>query len=96
MLWTASLCFFGFLRSGEITVPSDAAFDEGTHLSFSDVTVDRLDDPSRLKVSKTDLFRVGVEVCMGRSGCSLCPDGGKVGLPSSHGPQVGSAIQICG
>ncbi len=80
MMWAAaSLCFFGFLRSGEITVPSDAAFDERTHLSFRDVSVDRLDNPSilkvRLKVYKTDPFRVGVDVCVGQSGCSLCPVG---------------------
>ncbi len=76
MMWAAaSLCFFGFLRSGEIIVPSEAAFDERTHLSFRDVSVDRLDNPSimkvRLKVFKTDPFRVGVNVCVGQSGCSL-------------------------
>ena len=36
MLWAASLlCFFGFLRSGEITVPTDTGFDEGAHLTFN-------------------------------------------------------------
>lgn len=78
MLWAASaLCFFGFLRSGEITVPSDSAFDEASHLTFKDVAVDRLDNPSilrvNIKVSKTDPFRQGVNVCVGRSGCPLCP-----------------------
>ena len=41
MLWAAStLCFFRFLRSGEITIPSDSAFDETRHLAHCDITVD--------------------------------------------------------
>ena len=32
MLWAAvTLCFFGFFRSREITVPAASAFDEGAH-----------------------------------------------------------------
>ena len=78
MLWAAaSLCFFGFLRSGELTVPSEEGFDEGAHLSFRDITVDSLENPQvlqvRLKASKTDPFRAGVEVFVGRTGCKLCP-----------------------
>ena len=39
MLWGAALlCFFGFLRAGEITVPSDNAYDKGAHLSFADIS----------------------------------------------------------
>ena len=48
---------FGFLRIGEITVPSDSGFDPGTHLSLADVT---LTDPTQLEISikqsKTDPF----------------------------------------
>ena len=51
MLWEAStLCYFGFLRSGEITVPSDTAYDEGAHLNFADVAVDNIQSPTMLKV----------------------------------------------
>lgn len=33
MLWAAALtCSFGFLRAGEICVPSDKGFNEGAHL----------------------------------------------------------------
>ena len=41
MLWAAScLYFFGFLRSGEITCPSEGTFNPLSHLCFGDVTVD--------------------------------------------------------
>ena len=47
MFWVASsLCFFEFLRSGEVIVPSDTAFDEATHITFNDVAVDRLKEPT--------------------------------------------------
>ena len=40
MLCAAStLCFFGFLRSGEITIPSDSVFDETRHLAHGDIMV---------------------------------------------------------
>ncbi len=100
MLWAAaSLCFFGFLRSGESTVPSDSAFDEATHLTFKDVSVDRLNNPTilkvRLNVSKTDPFRVGVEVCVGRSGCALYPVRAMLDYLVIRGAGPGLLFQIC-
>ena len=78
MLWAASaLCFFAFLRSGEITIPSDLAYDKGAHLSFDDVKVDSLSNPKmlrvRIKASKTDPFRLGVDVYVCRTEGPLCP-----------------------
>lgn len=78
MLWAAALtCFFGFLRSGEVCVPSEAAFDEGAHLTFEDVQVDNLANPQsiqvKIKASKTDPFRQGVLVYVGRTDKPLCP-----------------------
>ncbi len=75
MLWAAaSLCFFGFLRSGEITIPSDTAYDEGAHLNFNDVAVDGLENPKMLRLRiKADPFRVGVDIFVGRTGTPLCP-----------------------
>lgn len=78
MLWAAaSLCFFGFLRSGEVCIPSEKAFDEGAHLTRRDVQVDDLSNPQsiqiRIKASKTDPFRQGVLVYVGRTNKPLCP-----------------------
>ena len=78
MLWAACcLCYFGFLRAGEITVPSEAAYDPGVHLNFADVIVDSISDPKllrvKIKASKTDPFRQGVEIFIGRTGNKLCP-----------------------
>jgi len=71
MLWAASLlCFFGFLRSGELTVPTDSGLDDGVHLTFNDISVDCTEKPQvncvRIKASKTDPFRVEANTFVGR------------------------------
>ncbi len=78
MLWAAaSLCLFGFLRSGEVTIPTDASFDMVVHRTFENIAVDNLKDPTmvtaRLKSSKTDPFRKGVDIVVGRTGDGICP-----------------------
>ena len=80
MLWAACcMCFFGFLRSGEVTVPSAKEYDPGGHLSEGDVTLDNVSAPTllqvRIKASKTDPFRKGVVVYLGRTDNDLCPVG---------------------
>ena len=77
MLWAAvTLAFFGFLRSGEVTVSSDSAFDPAAHLTFDDVKVDNITNPTllkiRLKASKTDPFRNGIDIVVGRTNNKLC------------------------
>ena len=43
MLWAATtLCFFGFFRSGEVTIPSMGGFDKGAHLCWEDIATDSL------------------------------------------------------
>ena len=76
MLWAACcLAFFGFLRAGEFTV--NLAFDPHTHMTVSDLQADSLVNPSCFKVpikcSKTDPFRVGCDMYLGRGSGAVCP-----------------------
>ena len=78
MLWAASaLCFFAFLQVGEMTSPGDGAFDPARHLGVDDIAVDCARTPQVLRVtikqSKTDPFRKGVELFIGRVASPLCP-----------------------
>ena len=36
----ACMCFFGFLQSGEVVVPSNSMYDPAVHLSHGDVWLD--------------------------------------------------------
>ena len=78
MLWAACcLGFFGFLRSGEMTTPSDSRYDPACHLSRADIAVDHPYRPQvirvKIKQSKTDPFRQGIELFIGRTGSDICP-----------------------
>ena len=78
MLWAACcLGFFCFLRAGEMTVPNDHEFDPAVHLTKKDITVDNQTAPHtlqvRLKQSKTDPFRQGIYLFVGKTGSDLCP-----------------------
>ena len=94
MLWAAVvICFFGFFRSGEITVPSLNSFDPSTHLGWGDVSLDNVLDPTMLKVhlrkSKTDQLKKGVDVYIGKINGSLCPVGAGVEYMSTRGSDLG-------
>ena len=78
MLWAAAcLGFFGFLRSGEMTVPTDSSYDPAVHLSRNDVAVDNAQKPAVLRVTikqtKTDPFRKGIDLFLGKTATDLCP-----------------------
>ena len=78
MMWAACCtAFFGFLRSSEMTVPSQDTYDPTIHLSIKDVAVDNKSSPTmvriRIKQSKTDPFRQGVYIYLGRTDNNLCP-----------------------
>ena len=70
MLWAAACTgFFGFLRAGEFTVPTAQGYDPEVHLSLTDVAIDSHTTPSvvhlRIKQSKTDPLRQGVDISWG-------------------------------
>ena len=69
--------FFGFLRVGEMTVPSLDAYDPSVHLSLGDVALDSRTAPTivwlTIKQSKTDPFRKGAKLCLGRTESAVCP-----------------------
>ena len=97
MLWAAScICFFAFLRVGELTVPSDSGYDPDVHLSLHDVAVDNPRVPStvriRIKQSKTDPFRKGIDLFVGRTS-SLCPVSALLQYLHTRGTSPGPLFQ---
>ena len=60
-----------------MTVPDAGAYDKSVHLSFDDIAIDETSSPSfvrvRIKQSKTDPFRRGVNLFLGRTHTDLCP-----------------------
>jgi hypothetical protein len=78
MLWAACcLAFFVFLRAGEFTIQPGEQFDLAIHLTLGDVEVNELANPSmlkiRIKMSKIDQWREGVDLFVGKTGSELCP-----------------------
>uniref|UniRef100_A0A1X7TJP6 Tyr recombinase domain-containing protein n=1 Tax=Amphimedon queenslandica TaxID=400682 RepID=A0A1X7TJP6_AMPQE len=76
--WAVALtAFFGFCRSGEITVPQGRVYDPQVHLSFRDLAVDNSLHPNVISLllhcSKTDQERRGVRIILGRTDADLCP-----------------------
>ena len=69
--------FLRLLRSGEITIPSVTAYDASTYLSPSDISADVPLQPTvvqlRLKQSKTDPFRQGINIYLGATNSTLRP-----------------------
>ena len=95
LLWAACcLAFFGFLRSGELTTPSQDSFDPQSTLLLSDIALDTHNHPTMLAVtlkqSKTDPFRLGVTLFMGRTDDIVCPVKALTSYlavrPKGHGP----------
>lgn len=91
-------CFFpGFFRSGDITVqPTESAFDEGAHLGLKDISVDCVVNPQvlkvKLKASKTDPFRIGIDVCIGMTNNTLCPVAAVLAFMSLRGQGPGPLL----
>ena len=99
MMWAACcLCYFGFLRAGEITVPSEKAYDSGAHLNFEDVAVDNVSNPQTLRVtikaSKTDPFRQGIHIFVGKTSNELCPVAAVLAYMAKRGSNRGFLFQF--
>ena len=99
MLWAAvTMCFFGFFHSGEITIPSSAAYDSTTHLSWGDVTIDNSLSPKLLQVilkrSKTDQTGKGAKVFIGRTDGLLCPVTAILSYMATRGSDPGPFFQV--
>ena len=90
---SAVVRFFGFFRSGEITVPTASGFDERAHLAWGDVAVGRSRPPEAIKVhlkrSKCDQLGKGVDVYIGRTGTEVCPVNLTLQYVAERGPSPG-------
>ena len=78
MLWAACCTgFFGFLRCGEFMLPDSTTFDHSIHLTPADVAVDSHQTPTmvaiRIKQSKTDQFKEGTTIYLGKTSTTICP-----------------------
>ena len=87
-LGSYDLAFFGFLRIGELTC--DSNFNPECHLTLSDLVFMPKSSPIymlvRLKVSKTDPFRKGQTVVIGRANSKLCPISAMLAYVESRTP----------
>ena len=99
MLWAACcVCYFGFLRSGEVTVPSEAAYDSSVHLNMSDIAVRQHLLPIYDQDQNKSLQNRPVQK---RSGYlprthsqPVMPSGSVAGIHSNKGKRTRHAIQI--
>ena len=99
MLWAAMcLCFFGFLCVGEAVAPDNSDFDPTQHLTYADIAVDNGSKPTYLQVnikqSKTDPFRLGVNIIVGRTGNELRPVVAILSYMALRGPGSGPLFRF--
>ena len=78
MLWAAfTLCFFSFMRSGELCCTSSGTFDQSQDLTPHDISVNDARNPQtmkeHLKCSKTEPFKEGTDIFLTRTNDKLCP-----------------------
>ena len=100
MMWAACcMAFFGFLRSSEFTVPSQHHYNAEVHLSLSDITLDRRHSPNtvcvHIKQSKTDPFRQGAHIYLGRTYQQICPVKAVVSYLAVRGSNPGPVFTLC-
>ena len=93
-LWAHHACclgFFGFLQAREFTV--NCAFDPSIYSTVQDLQVDTEVNPSslqvRIKSSKTDPFRQGCFIYLGRGQAPFCPISSILAYLHRRGPSSG-------
>ena len=73
-------------------------YDPATHLSFGDVTVDKTDAPTiaqiTIKTSKTDPFRKGISIYVGKTGNDLCPVAALTAYLAARGREPGPFFRM--
>ena len=100
-----TLCFgqpcayvFRLLRAGEAVAPDNSDFDPTQHLTYADIAVDNASKPIYLQVnikqSKTDPFRLGVKIIVGRAGNELCPVAAILSYMALRGPGSGPLFRF--
>ena len=94
MMWAAcNLAFFGFLRCGEFTIPCEGDFDPEVHLTINDIAIDDHIMPStvrvRIKQSKTDPFREGISLFLGKTDHTIYPIKGILPYLAIRGKKLG-------
>ena len=99
LIWAAStLCFFAFLRVGEMSYPTATTYDPEVHLCVQDIAVDDPLSPAVLQVtikqSKTDPFRKGVCLSIGRTGTRLCPVAAMLDFLAARGMSPGPVFRF--
>ena len=100
MFWAAcNLAYFGFLRSAEFTVPNLSSFSLDTHLGVPDIAFDSVVAPTclrvRIKASKTDPFRKGCFLHIGRGSYPLCAIRALVAYLAIRGGAQGPLFLLC-
>ena len=94
MLWAACcLAFFGLLKISEFTVPSHNHYDQSSHLSLQDISINNRANPCLLRVTikqtKTDPFQKGIHFYLGVMDSSVCPASGVLPYLALGGTQAG-------
>ena len=93
-LWAVyCTAFFGFFRLGELLLDLPAGFNQRLHLARGDVAVDDRANPGmvqiHLKQSKTDQFRKGFDIILGRTNTILCPVAALLAYIAVRGDRTG-------
>ena len=99
LMWAACcLAFFGFLRCNKFTVPLQASYDPTMHLSYTDISVDKRDNPSvvvvYIKRSKTDPFCRGTCITLGATHDALFPVKALIPYLARQGSQAGPLLSV--